>query len=64
MSDLRLERYPMETYGLGSTTTFNTDNDLDFTYVRIYETVLKKIANDYYAGAGVQHIAMKTIDII
>ncbi|MDF2431945.1 MAG: hypothetical protein JWP44_1576 [Mucilaginibacter sp.] len=52
VSDLRLERYPMETYGLGSTTTFNTDNDLDFTYVRIYETVLKKIANDYYAGVG------------
>ncbi len=52
VSDLRFQRYPTDTYGLGTFTTFAKDNDLDFLYVRVYETVLKKIASDYYAGIG------------
>jgi outer membrane protein assembly factor BamA len=52
VSDLRWERYPTETYGLGTFTTFNTDSHLDYYYVRVYETVLKKVATNYYAGIG------------
>lgn len=52
VSDLRWERFPTDTYGLGTFTTFAKDNDLNFDYVRFYETVLKKITNDYYAGIG------------
>ena len=52
VSDLRFERYPTDTYGLGTFTTFATDNNLDYDYLRIYETVLKKISTNYYAGIG------------
>jgi outer membrane protein assembly factor BamA len=49
---VRWQKYPTDTYGLGTFTTFAKDNDLDFLYARVYETVLKKIADDYYAGIG------------
>jgi outer membrane protein assembly factor BamA len=52
VSDLRWQKYPTETYGLGTFTTFATDDHIDFNYVRIYETLLKKIDDDYYAGIG------------
>jgi outer membrane protein assembly factor BamA len=52
VSDVRWERYPIDTYGLGTFTTFATNNNLDFNYLRVYGTVLKKIASDYYAGIG------------
>jgi outer membrane protein assembly factor BamA len=52
ISDMRWERFPTDTYGLGTFTTFAKDNDVNFNYVRLYETVLKKIADDYYAGIG------------
>lgn len=52
VGDLRWEKFPISTYGLGTFTTFATNNNLDFNYVRVYETVLKKIATDYYAGIG------------
>ena len=37
---------------MGTFTTFAKDNDLDFYYLRIYETVFKKISGDYYGGVG------------
>ena len=52
VSDLRFEKYPTDTYGLGTSTTFATDNDIDYTYLRVYETLFKKITGDFYAGIG------------
>ena len=52
VSDLRWEQYPTDTYGLGTSTQITTDNDINYYYVRIYETVLRKIGTDYYAGIG------------
>jgi hypothetical protein len=52
VSDLRFERYPTDTYGLGTFTTFAADDKVNFNYLRVYETVLRKIVNDYYAGIG------------
>jgi hypothetical protein len=52
VTDLRWQKYPTDTYGLGTFTTFANDNDLDYNYLRIYETVLKKIAPYFYAGIG------------
>jgi len=52
VSDLRFEKYPTDTYGLGTLTTFATDNDIDYNYLRVYETLLKKVGNDIYAGLG------------
>jgi outer membrane protein assembly factor BamA len=52
VSDLRYEIYPTDTYGLGTQTTFATDDPITYDYIRFYETVLKKITSDYYAGIG------------
>lgn len=52
VSDFRFERYPTDSYGLGTFTTFAADEEVTFNYVRIYQTVLRHIANDYYAGVG------------
>lgn len=52
VSDLRWERYPSDTYGLGSSTTPSTANDLDYYYLKVYETLLKKVADGFYAGIG------------
>jgi len=52
VSDLRWEKYPTDTYGLGTFTQLSTDNNIDFYYVKIYETILRKLGNGFYAGAG------------
>jgi hypothetical protein len=52
VTDLRWQRYPTDTYGLGTFTTLSKDNDIDFDYLRVYETLLKKIATNYYVGMG------------
>lgn len=52
VTDLRWERYPTDTYGLGTFTTTATDADVDYYYLRAYETVFKKISGSFYAGIG------------
>ena len=52
VTDLRLERYPEDTYGIGTKTTQAKDDPIDFTYLRTYVTVYKKIIPDFYGGAG------------
>ncbi len=52
VTDLRWEIYPTDTYGLGTFSVLAADDDLDFRYLRIYETILRKIAGNYYAGLG------------
>ncbi len=52
VTDIRFQKYPTDTYGLGTFTTFANENDLDYYYFRLYETVLKKIAANFYAGIG------------
>jgi outer membrane protein assembly factor BamA len=52
ITDLRLERYPVDTYGLGTQTTNAKDDPIDYSYLRTYVTVLKKVIPDFYAGIG------------
>lgn len=52
VSDLRFDIYPTDTYGLGTFSKLSTDNDIDYHYIRVYETVYKKISGSYYLGAG------------
>ena len=52
VTDLRFEIYPTDTYGLGTFSSLATDNDITYNYVRVYETVLKKVTDDYYIGGG------------
>ena len=52
VTDLRLERYPDDTYGLGTAATDAKDDPIVFSYIRTYVTVFKKIIPDYYIGLG------------
>lgn len=52
VTDTRWERFPEDTYGLGTTSTLSEADHLDFKYVRNYITVYKKVVSDFYAGLG------------
>lgn len=50
VGDMRYYKYPTYTYGLGGHTSL-TDADLvDYSYLRIYEEVLKHITSNFYGG--------------
>ncbi len=51
-SDTRWERFPEETYGLGTESGAGKANPIDFRYTRAYFTIYKKITGDFYGGAG------------
>lgn len=44
--------YPQTTYGLGTFSKTGAANALDFSYIRLYETVLKRIENNWFVGGG------------
>jgi hypothetical protein len=52
VTDIRVEKFPEDTYGLGTFTTNATVDHLDYYYIRVYPTLLKKITPDFYAGIG------------
>ncbi len=52
VGDLRFYKYPQSTFGLGSNSSVACENPMDYTYFRFYETVLRKIIANLYAGAG------------
>jgi hypothetical protein len=52
VADVRWEQFPEYTYGLGTLTTNNQANPIDFKYQRTYLTVYKKIIPNYYVGMG------------
>ncbi|NML65098.1 BamA/TamA family outer membrane protein [Hymenobacter sp. RP-2-7] len=55
LGDWRIMRYPQSTYGLGMYT--NTTDDavsMDYKYLRLYQTVLRRVAPAWYVGVGMQ----------
>lgn len=52
VGDDRFYRYPQSTYGLGSSSNIRHEDPMDYSYVRFYETALRHIAGNLYAGAG------------
>lgn len=52
VTDLRVTKYPDVTYGLGSSTTTKTADNISFNYLRLYQTFLKKVIKKFYAGGG------------
>ena len=55
MGDWRLMRYPQSTYGLGMyTSTTDRVVSMNYDYLRIYESALRRVAPAWYAGLGYQ----------
>jgi hypothetical protein len=52
VGDWRFYKFPESTYGLGSLTTVNNLNPVKYNFIRFYETVLKKLENNFYGGLG------------
>jgi outer membrane protein assembly factor BamA len=52
LTDWHFEQFPQTTYGLGGYTTVSDGYTINYTYVRLYQTLLKTLGHDFYAGAG------------
>ena len=51
-NDWRLMHYPQATYGLGMYTTTDRVVNMDYAYFRFYQSLLRRLAPNLYAGAG------------
>jgi surface antigen Omp85-like protein len=52
LSDWRYLKYPSVTYGLGGFTQLDSGYNLDYSYIKLHQAILRKISNDLYAGIG------------
>ena len=52
VGDYRLYHYPQATFGLGTSTRPGDEIRIEFTYLRIYQSLLKKVGRNLYAGLG------------
>lgn len=51
-SDWHFEQFPQQTFGLGSLTTEADGYEIDYDYIRLYQTVYKTVFTDFYLGMG------------
>jgi hypothetical protein len=52
LTDWRFLKYPSATYGLGGHTQLDSGYNLDYSYIKLHQAILRKISNDLYAGIG------------
>jgi hypothetical protein len=52
VSDIVYLKYPQETFGLGGKTALSDATLIDYSYIRLYETLLRKVGGDFFVGAG------------
>jgi len=52
LTDWQFAKFPQDTYGLGGFTTVQDADLIDYSYVRLYQTIYKAIAQDFYVGLG------------
>jgi outer membrane protein assembly factor BamA len=52
IGDWRLMRYPQSTFGLGTNTSLDRIVSMDYDYLRLHQTILKKIRRNLYLGSG------------
>ena len=51
-NDWRLMHYPQATYGLGMYTSTDRIINMDYAYLRFYQSLLRRVATNLYMGAG------------
>ncbi len=52
LTDWRYLKYPSETFGLGGNTKQDSSYNIDYSYIKLHQAVLRKIGTDLYAGIG------------
>lgn len=52
VTDWRFLKYPSLTYGLGGNTATDSGYNIDYTYLRFHQAIMKTIAKDFYLGLG------------
>ncbi len=52
LTDWRYLKYPSETFGLGGDTKQDSSYNIDYSYIKLHQAVLRKIGTDLYAGIG------------
>lgn len=52
VTDLRINKYPDVTYGLGNASRSSSADSITYNYIRFYQTFLKKVVTNLYLGAG------------
>ena len=52
LTDWRYLKYPSETFGLGGDTKQDEFYNIDYSYIKLHQAVLRKIGKDLYAGIG------------
>ena len=50
--DIRLLKYPIETWGLGREHRYDEPLMMDYTYLRVYQHALKRICDGLFLGGG------------
>ena len=45
-------KYPQSTYGLGSNSNFAEEDPMNYSLIQLYETLLRHIGGNFYAGIG------------
>lgn len=53
--DYRFLKYPSTNYGIGTQTTETDAYTLNFNYIKLHQTILKKIYKDLYVGIGLYY---------
>jgi hypothetical protein len=52
VTDWRYYKYPQYTYGIGGYSSLNDTTLIDYSHIRLHQSVLKKITPNLYAGIG------------
>lgn len=52
VGDWRISKYPQDTYGLGGNTDIDSADLIDYSFARIYQTLLRRVSRNFYAGVG------------
>lgn len=52
IADWRYFKYPQDTYGLGGNSEIANADRINYSHVRLHQTILKNIVGSFYAGIG------------
>lgn len=50
--DYRYFKYPQDTYGLGGKSSLEAADNIDYSHIRLHQSVLKSVGNSFYVGLG------------